>query len=705
LEHASGDWVLVLDCDEELCHDSRSELKRLINLESPEAFFIQIINTTDKGMELKVSSLRLFRNKKAYRYTGRIHEQILPSITKNGDPRKIMHSNIEVLHFGYNPQLVNIPAKIQRNLKILEQIPEKERDGFYYYNLGTEYLRLGRKEEALAQFLKAAPLTHPGQGYGPIMIKRIITILLETRRFRQALNYLQYYRGIYPDFNDLVLLTGLSYFMCGHYSKAQDIIKEYLELPPAPPWYPTETSFVSQPPEVILDMATKHAVVKDYPPLSVIIIGNNEAATLGTCIKSVNEIASQVIYVDTGSTDDSREIAFELGAEVHSIPWEYNYSSVRNYALNQARGEWILVLDADEVLPETSIMPVINAVKHSYCPAYLFKITTPLDQNQPTHNYQLSGSFRLFRRGARYQGALAQQLLEVELNPDLEPIPDLEIIHLHFQAPIEKIINKRKILEEVILREWPDNNPMRYYLLGREAFYAQEWFKAADYFKSYFKYDLITESAAYYYYTLSLINIGEYTQAIMVAEEGQKAFPDYTDLFYLQGIALGITGQLKSSETLLLKCLQMGDAAWWKYLSSPGTGHYKALLSLGTIYVKQHKYEKAIQILLQAAKIPQSSREAIEHLVKLHEAVNIPVEILLQNQGLYNWTNLLVTAQTYAKMGKRLKSWEYLQLLKEQKVVQPECIQQVIGVINTLLLNIKGLVTKYIPDHPILNKI
>jgi glycosyltransferase involved in cell wall biosynthesis/Flp pilus assembly protein TadD len=87
------------------------------------------------------------------------------------------------------------------------------------------------------------------------------------------------------------------------------------------------------------------------PSLSVCVIAKNEEKFLGQCLKSVKDLAQQIIVVDTGSTDRTVEIAKEYGAEVHQFNWCDDFSAARNAALEHARGDWILVLDADEELP------------------------------------------------------------------------------------------------------------------------------------------------------------------------------------------------------------------------------------------------------------------------------------------------------------------------------------------------------------------
>jgi len=86
------------------------------------------------------------------------------------------------------------------------------------------------------------------------------------------------------------------------------------------------------------------------PKLSVCLIVKNEEKFLGQCLKSVRDLASQIVVVDTGSTDRTIEIAKEHGAEVHSFAWCDDFSAARNAALEHATGDWVLMLDADEEL-------------------------------------------------------------------------------------------------------------------------------------------------------------------------------------------------------------------------------------------------------------------------------------------------------------------------------------------------------------------
>ena len=86
------------------------------------------------------------------------------------------------------------------------------------------------------------------------------------------------------------------------------------------------------------------------PQISVCLIVKNEEKFLGQCLQSVRGVASQIVVVDTGSTDRTVAIAREHGAEVHSFTWCDDFSAARNAALARVTGDWVLVLDADEEL-------------------------------------------------------------------------------------------------------------------------------------------------------------------------------------------------------------------------------------------------------------------------------------------------------------------------------------------------------------------
>ena len=82
--------------------------------------------------------------------------------------------------------------------------------------------------------------------------------------------------------------------------------------------------------------------------ITAAMIVRNEEQFLGDCLASIAGLVDEVVVVDTGSHDRTREIAREHGARVFEFPWTDDFSAARNRALELSRGEWILYIDADE---------------------------------------------------------------------------------------------------------------------------------------------------------------------------------------------------------------------------------------------------------------------------------------------------------------------------------------------------------------------
>ncbi|MFM8278679.1 MAG: glycosyltransferase [Cyanobium sp.] len=84
--------------------------------------------------------------------------------------------------------------------------------------------------------------------------------------------------------------------------------------------------------------------------LSLSMLVRDEAERLAACLASVADFVDEMVIVDTGSRDDSIAVAQAWGATVHQLPWPGDFAPARNHALSLCRGDWVLVLDADERL-------------------------------------------------------------------------------------------------------------------------------------------------------------------------------------------------------------------------------------------------------------------------------------------------------------------------------------------------------------------
>ena len=95
-------------------------------------------------------------------------------------------------------------------------------------------------------------------------------------------------------------------------------------------------------------------------PLSVAVITKNEADNLSHCLESVL-FASQIVVVDSGSTDDTVTIAKKFGCDVYIEPWR-GFGPQKQFAIDRCRNPWILVLDADERVPKDTALTIRNII-------------------------------------------------------------------------------------------------------------------------------------------------------------------------------------------------------------------------------------------------------------------------------------------------------------------------------------------------------
>ena len=156
---------------------------------------------------------------------------------------------------------------------------------------------------------------------------------------------------------------------------------------------------------------------RNRPTLELSMIVKDGAAGLARCLESVDGIVDRILIGDTGSTDDSLSIARRYGADVFSVPWENDFSRARNHVLSNGQCDWILVLDADEMLDPSARSSIPDLIAQESMFAYsgwLWNYIRDLDtgcagepavvnpvvieQARPYPGYFRSFNTRLFRR-------------------------------------------------------------------------------------------------------------------------------------------------------------------------------------------------------------------------------------------------------------------------------------------------------------------
>ena len=202
--------------------------------------------------------------------------------------------------------------------------------------------------------------------------------------------------------------------------------------------------------------------------LSLVLIAKNEAAFLARCLDSAKGVASELIVVDTGSTDDTSDIAQSCGARVLNFPWCDDFSAARNEGLKAARGRWILVLDADEYLPEASIAALHTVIHGPADCAYHLLNKSSSDGGKTG---MVGKIVRLFpnRPEIRFEWPVHEQVV-TSLNRAGIPIHDtsIEIIHTGYSSPeinAAKQERNLRILEKITASD-PNPHPMALFLQG-----------------------------------------------------------------------------------------------------------------------------------------------------------------------------------------------------------------------------------------------
>ncbi len=199
LRHATGDWVLMIDADEELLPEQRQLILSEMQAAPVVAWRLPII---DKGREADGCSYvpRLFRNAPALFYVGRVHEQVFTSIEVRRNEWGLENrlGKTTLLHHGYTKEVVADRNKIERNLRLLmlavEELPDEPN---LIMSLGLELVRSGQLDAGLEQYWRAFTLMSalPAAQVVPelreSLITQLATHLVSARRFSEIAQLLQ----------------------------------------------------------------------------------------------------------------------------------------------------------------------------------------------------------------------------------------------------------------------------------------------------------------------------------------------------------------------------------------------------------------------------------------------------------------------------------------------------------------------------------
>jgi glycosyltransferase involved in cell wall biosynthesis len=197
------------------------------------------------------------------------------------------------------------------------------------------------------------------------------------------------------------------------------------------------------------------------PQLSVIVITKNEASNLADCLTSV-AFANETIVLDCGSTDETVAIAARMGAQVHTTSDWPGFGRQKNRALDLARGEWVLSIDADERITPELAREIQQAMKSSTSSYFDMPRRTSFCGQWIDHcGWSPDRVTRLFRRGsARFNEHLVHESLQVAQSSTPTASFGHPLLHFSYPTP-NHYWDKLKIYSEA----WAKQK----YLEGRRA--------------------------------------------------------------------------------------------------------------------------------------------------------------------------------------------------------------------------------------------
>lgn len=219
--------------------------------------------------------------------------------------------------------------------------------------------------------------------------------------------------------------------------------------------------------------------------ISVCMIVKNEECVLERCLKSFADLVEEIIIVDTGSTDRTKEIAAKYTDKIYDFAWQDDFAAARNFSFSKATKEYIYVADADEIIDEENrkkfwkikqvLLPEIEVVQMYY--------TNQLECGS-TYNFDQELRPKLYKRLRPFQWV--DQIHEtVEVRPVVYD-SDIEIIH----KPIHTHAKRDFTIFQKILAKGERLSAKLVNLYVRELFIAgtdQDFLQAYDYFQSIIK--------------------------------------------------------------------------------------------------------------------------------------------------------------------------------------------------------------------------
>jgi len=349
--------------------------------------------------------------------------------------------------------------------------------------------------------------------------------------------------------------------------------------------------------------------------ISLVMIVRNEERCLRRCLDSAAPYMDEIVIVDTGSTDATKQIAREYGAKLFDFEWAQDFSAARNYALEQSTSGWNLILDADEWIEQFDLLSVQGFLQKQQTGRIERISETDIDgERSETRDFIT----RLIPKGIKYVGRIHEQ---VDTNLPRVNLPII-VKHDGYIGVSKSGRNIPLLLLEI--EDHPDD-PYFHYQIAKE-YKGIHQVKESQYhfekaYNSLTGYERYAPNVVVDYIQL-LMNLKDYNKILELISQPyvwSDHFPDFhftCGVFYLDLILSNpekYLSYLSQIEACYRRCLIIGEAAI--YDSVIGVGSFAAWYNLGNYYEVQGQLVQAIQCYKESASM--GFNKAIQRLKAL----------------------------------------------------------------------------------------
>ncbi len=367
--------------------------------------------------------------------------------------------------------------------------------------------------------------------------------------------------------------------------------------------------------------------MKEKASICLCMIAKDEEKNIERCIQSSQGLVDEIVLVDTGSSDNTVELARRLGARVYNYQWDDSFANARNFAISKAESDWLLLLDADEALDKNSFSTIVQFIETTSLDGAHLRMRNYTGRFSPDH-YSLHSALRLLRNNKKYrfEGEIHEQVVSDECEKISDRFIALDVVVHHYGYLDEIVREKQKRRRNIpILEKQLEQNPKEPFTLfnmGNEYLSMQEYQTALQYYEKALEKIENRRIAFVPHLFFRIINcyenLGDHEKALRTAQEGLGEYPGCTDYAYLRADILHRCKRYSLAIDGFEICLNMGTPPMpLEFL--PGCGTYRAAYQLGELYREIEDYGRAVRYYDLALSHKQDLYGA---LYRMGEALN-----------------------------------------------------------------------------------